>query len=142
MARIYKRSDRIKVKIDEVTVTIAPLSLDQKTEAQSLMALGKINRDYNLITKGIISLIKSAVKSIDGLENADGSKYQLTFNGDLLSDESIDDLFNIELHKKLVMVCSSLVVSIPTQFVDETGQPIEGVTLLDTAKAAVNTDPK
>lgn len=141
MARIYKRSDRIKIKIDEVTVTIAPLSLEQKTVAQSLMAQGKINRDYNLITKGIISLIKSAVKDIDGLENQDGTKYRLSFDGDSLSDESIDDLFNIELHKKLVMVCSSLVVSIPSQFVDEQGLPIEGVSVLETEKTAVTADP-
>lgn len=130
MAKIYKCSDRIKIKIDDVVVTIAPLSLDQKTEAQELMARGKINKDYKMITKGIVATIRYALKDISGLEDSEGQPYKLEFEDNILSESCINDLFNIQLHQKLVMVCSSLLGNFPTDFRDENGNLIEGVEFL------------
>jgi hypothetical protein len=139
MARIYKRTDRIKVKIDDVTVTIAPLSLDQKTEAQMLMARGKIEKNFGLLQKGVVSILKNSVKHIDGLEDIDGKPYALSFEDESknsLTDSCIDDLFNIEMHKKLVMVCSAMVGTIPSEFTDENGKPIEGVSIVKSSSEA------
>lgn len=136
MARILRTTDRIKVRIDEVTVSISPLSYEQKTEAQMLVAEGKAKRDPRILTRGLVYLIKHSVKDVEGLENMDGSKYELSFEAEQkkLTDECVSDLFNIKLHEKLVMVCTSLVGAIPSEFVDENGKPIEGVSIIPTEK--------
>ena len=127
MAKIYKTSDRIKINIDDVVVTVSPLTIEQKTEVQALMAEGRIKGDYAMLTKGIVKVIKYSVKDIDGLENADGSKYKVELDNGVLSQETIENIFNIELHTKLTLVCSSLVGSFPTSFRDSNGEPLEGV---------------
>jgi hypothetical protein len=134
MAKIYKTTDRIKVKIDEVTVSISPLTYEQKLEAKILVAEGRAKRDARMLTSGLIYLLKNSVKEVEGLENADGSKYELSFEADqkTLTQECISDLFNIKLHEKLVMVCTNLIGVIPTEFVDDSGKPIEGVSIIPT----------
>jgi hypothetical protein len=133
MAKIYRRSDRIRIKIDDVTITVAPLSTDQKMEAQDLMLRGRAKGDPKMLTEGIITLIRYGLKDVDGLVDADDNPYKLEFDGEALKPQCIDDLFNIEMHKKLIMVCSSLAGSIPTEFTDEAGKPIEGVEVLKTS---------
>jgi hypothetical protein len=137
MTKIYKKSDRIKVNIGEVTVVIAPLSVHDKTEAQQIIANGSINQDYALTQKGLILLLKCSVKEIIGLEDVDGNPYKLDFEGERLTDGCIDDLFNIQLHEKLIMICTSLVRGIPTEFKDEKGNKIEGVEIVSSAGEAV-----
>jgi hypothetical protein len=133
MAKIYKRSDRIKVNIGDVTVVIAPLSVHDKTEAQRIIANGSINQDYALTQQGLILLLKCSVKEIIGLEDSNGEPYKLQFEGDRLTDDCIDDLFNIQLHEKLIMICTSLVRGIPSEFKDEKGNKIEGVEIVSSA---------
>jgi hypothetical protein len=135
MTKIYKRSDRIKLKIDDVVVTLAPLSFDQKTEAQDYMLRGRAKSDYKLMSKSIAYSIQQSVKDISGLENEDGTPYKLEFENGVLTDTCIDDLFNIELHKKLVMICTSLTQGIPQVFTDENGKPIEGVEFIRSQEA-------
>jgi hypothetical protein len=130
MSKIYKRTDRIKLQIDDLVVTISPLSIHIKTEAAAMMAQGKIKADYALLTNAIILMIKHSVKNIEGLKNHDGSDYKVELEDNCLKDETIEDLFNIEMHKKLTMICSNLMTSIPDSFIDERGNKIEGVEVL------------
>lgn len=135
MAKIYKRSDRIPVKIDDIQIVIAPLGLEQKTEIQDCMARGHIKRDYALLQKAISDAIRYAVKDISGVEDAEGNPYKLTFDeAGNLTEECVSDLYNLEMHPKLVMVCSALVKRIPQQFTDELGVPLEGVEIIASAK--------
>lgn len=127
MAKIYKRTDKINIKVDDVVVTISPLSIHVKTEAAQMMALGKQKGDYSMLTNALVLMIKHAVKDIKGLKNHDGSEYKIELEDNCLKDETIEDLFNIEIHTKLTMICTNLMSSIPDKFVDNNGQEIKGV---------------
>lgn len=132
MTRIFKRSDRITVKVDSITVKLAPLTLDQKTEIQQAMLVGRTKGDIREASKGIALALKYAVKGIEGLEDADGNSYKLGVGPDgNLNDECIDDLLNLELTPKLAMVCASMVNGVPKKFSDEKGNPLDGVELVD-----------
>lgn len=140
MTRIYKTTDRIKVKIDEIEVSLAPLTLDQKTEAKVLQATGKVERNYKKVQDGVLLLIKYALKDIKGVKNLDGSDYKLEFENNMVSDSCINDLLNMEMHPKLIMICSSFANAIPSQFVDNDGKPIEGVELVKTDSSSEETE--
>lgn len=130
MARIYKRTDRISVKIDDVMFKVAPLSIDQKLEIQQAMLNGRVKGDLKEATRGLILSLKCSIKSVEGIVDGDGNPYQLKFENDLLSDESIDDLLNLQLTKKLTMVCATLANGIPDEFTDESGVKLEGVEIV------------
>lgn len=137
MARIYKRSDRISVKIDDVTVKLAPLSLHQKTEVQAAMIEGHKNSDIRKATRGLALAMRYSVKSIDGVEDADGQPYKLQMDEtDCLTDECVDDLMNLDITAKLALVCSGLVNGVPAEFTDQYRVPLVGVEVIkaDVAK--------
>jgi hypothetical protein len=134
MAKIYKKTDRIKVKIDDVIVTLSPLTLAQKQEGQSLIIEGQTHNDPHKASNGIFYLIKCALKDIKGVEDQDGNEYKLSFENGMVSDECFDELLNLEIHQKLMMVCSSLAVTVPNEFKDQNGKPIDGVEILKNDK--------
>ncbi len=134
MAKIYKRTDRIVVKIDDITVKLSPLSLDQKTEIQQAMLVGSSKGNIKELTRGISLSIKYALKGMEGVVDSDGNPYTLHFENEILSDSCVEDLMNLEVTKKLYTVCSTLANGIPAKFVDEDGKPIEGVELVKPGK--------
>jgi hypothetical protein len=138
MSRIYKRSDRISVKIDDITLKLSPLSIDQKVEIQTAMINGRKDGDIVQATKGVCLSIKYSVKGVEGIQDGDGNDYKLEFDGDNLSDQCVDDLLNLELHRKLALVCASIVNGIPTEFSDERGNLMEGVEFVKAATPAKN----
>jgi hypothetical protein len=136
MIRVYKRSDRISVKVDGITVKLAPLTLAQKTEIQQAMLSGINKSDLKESTRGIMLSLKYSLKGIDGLDDVDGNKYQLEFQDDELTDACVDDLMNLELSQKLAYVCSNLVKGIPKSFTDHNGNLLDGVELVTPPKDA------
>jgi len=141
MARIYKRSDRIPVKIDDITVRLSPLSVSEKTEIQQAMLNGRAKSDLKELTRGISLAIKYSVKSVDGVVDSDGNPYKLEFDGDGLSQDSIDELMNMELTKKLSMVCAAMVSGVPKEFVDNDGNPLDGVEFINPSKTEPEKKP-
>lgn len=137
MARIYRRTDRIAVKIDDVTVKLSPMSLHQKTEVQSAMLKGHKATDIREATRGIALAIQYSVKGIEGVEDSDGNPYKLQFNetGEELTEACVDDLMNVELSRKLALVCASMVNGIPSEFTDQYNQALEGVQIVESEKA-------
>lgn len=133
--RVYKRTDRIMVRIDNLVVKLAPLSLDQKTEIQQAMLAGNRASDIAQLSHAMRLALKYSVKGIDGLINSDDQPYKLEFENDVLTDSCIDDLLNIELTDKLILVCTKLAAGVPKQFKSEkTGEPIPGVELIEPSK--------
>lgn len=130
MAKIYRKTDRIKIKIDDITVSISPMTISQKTEIQSFMNDGLIGRNLKAMTHGMVLMLKYGLKDISGLEDQDNKPYRLQFENDMVTDECIEDLFNIELKDKLVNVCSALLNGIPKKIVDHTGKELEGVQII------------
>ena len=125
MARkIYKTTDRVSVKIDDITIQIAPLSYEVKCDIQATLVSG----DTLGIVKAAKMAIQHAVKDIKGVEHADGSEYNLEFEGDKLKETCVDDLLNIDQDNKLSFVCTKLLEGIPKDFVDpQTGKKVEGI---------------
>lgn len=130
MAKIYKRSDRIAVKIKDITVKLAPLSIDQKAEIQQAMLNGRVKSDIKELTRGMVLSVKYSLKSIEGVTDSNDKPYALEFEGENLTDSCVNDLFNLEVKQELALVCSSLVKNIPNDFTDENGQKLEGVELI------------
>jgi hypothetical protein len=133
MAKIYRATDIIPLEIDGLVVNISPLTFEQKMDIQSEILKG----DAQSAMRAAARAVKSAVKSIQGIENQDGSEYKLQMENGKLTDTCWDDLQNIEQAQKLIMVCLSLISGIPKEFVDSnTGKPIQGVSLIqDKSKA-------
>lgn len=134
MARIYKRTDRVTVKVDEITLKLAPLTVEQKIEIQQLMIDGVANKDVKKTSRGVELAMKYSLKGVSGIEDADGNPYKLEFNDDALTDSCIDDLMNLEVKEKIVLVCTSLLKGVPRGFTDEKGLPIEGVEIVKASK--------
>lgn len=125
MARkVYKTEDRIDIKIDDIKIKIAPLSYQTKCDIQAELISG----DALGIVKAAKMAIQHSVKSVEGVENADGSKYELEFENGHLVESCVDDLLNIDQDNKISFVCTKLLEGIPKDFVDpQTGQKIEGI---------------
>ena len=128
--RIYSKTDRIKVKIDEVVFTISPLSYKQKIEVQSLFTSGKQ-------FEGSILSIRMAVKDIEGVEDAQGNAYKLKFENELISEDCIDDILNIENSMKLQLTCAELINGIPKEIIHPvTGERVEGIKIINNEKVS------
>jgi hypothetical protein len=134
MARIYKRTDRISVKIDDIVVKLAPLTISQKTEIQQAMLEGSKKTDIREATRGIALAIQYSVKGIEGVQDSDGNPYALQFEGGNLTEACVDDLMNLELTRKLTLVCVAMVKGVPSKFTDEQDKDLEGVELVNPSK--------
>lgn len=128
MTKLYRVSDRVPVKLDGLVVKISPLKYDQKAEMQTMLLDGT---PLSMV-KAAQYAVKCCVKDVDGLELQDGSKYELEFENDMLTDDCVSDLFNIPQSEKLAFICTELLQGIPAnQFVDpKTGKKLEGVTIV------------
>lgn len=131
MAKIYRSSDRINLQIGDVAVKVAPLTFHQKSEIQLAIAESGKTGDTMGVLKAAFLCVKYAVKEINGVEAPDGSKYELQFENEVLSDESVNDLFNLEESDALSIVCINLMKGRYEDFVDpNTGERLEGVKIL------------
>lgn len=138
--KIYKKSDRIKVKIgsdeDSITLIVSPLSQQEKIEIQSQMIKASKDGDPQAASDGVSLALKYAVKGIIGLEDADGNPYALTMNEDGLSDEAIDDILNMSFSGEISLVCIGLIRGVPSKFLGADSKPLPNVEMLgkDTEK--------
>ncbi len=127
MTKLYRSSDRISIKVDDITIKISPLSFHQKAEMQSLLITGNPMD----IVKAAHYAVRCAVKEISGVKLHDGSQYELEFDGDILSEECVSDLFNIPQKDKIGLICTELLNGIPNGFLDpQTGEKLEGVSII------------
>lgn len=135
MSTIYKTSDKIPVKIEDITVKVSPLTYSQKTEVQDLMTKAVSEQSMKYAMDGAILAIKYSLKSVEGLKDANGENYQIEIEDKQVTDECIDDLLNMKYSQKLSAVCASLVHGVGRDILDENGQKIEGISFeVDTEK--------
>lgn len=135
MAKIYKKSDKIRIQIgtgdDAVILTVSPLGQHEKTEVQQMM--GKSKGNVAESTKAIAYAMKHAIKAVEGLEDAQGAKYQLTMEGNILTDECVSDLLNMEFSGEVMIICSTLTNGVPKKFINPmTGKDMPEVVILGT----------
>lgn len=108
MATIYQISDRINVNVGGVDVKIRPLTRKEKADVQSKI----IDGEY---LEATALAMKCAIKDVAGLKMADGSDYKLKFEDDNLTDETVDNLLNLEIATELGQLCIKLTNGIPKE---------------------------
>lgn len=113
--RIYRTTDKIKYKLGELTIEVSPLSLEQKTQLQEKIVNAQKENNLQSLVDGSIAAIKFGLKSVSGLENADGSPYELQFENGQLTHECVQDLLNIPEATSLTSLCVSLMNGIPRE---------------------------
>ena len=127
MARIYKQSDRIEIKIEDVTIKVKPLSYGDKSEIQTLLMEGQTNKDYKKLQDATYLSVRYCLKSISGIEDSDGNEYKLNFDDDgKLSEECLEDLTNMDLSDSLMSACAQFINGIPKE--------IEGAEIISDTK--------
>lgn len=127
MAKIYKITDRISVKIGGLMVKLSPLTFEQKAEIQALAVSG----DFKKTLEAARLSVKYSVKEIDNLQDATGKPYVLEFDSSGLKDDCINDLLNLEENESLSMACLGLLRGIPDQFINPfTREKLEGVSIV------------
>lgn len=126
--RVYKTTDLIEVKIDNMSVFISPLSYHQKMEISESFI--KAEGDMVEAMKVVAKAISFSMKDIKGVTNEDGTDYKLQFANNELTSECIDDLLNLPIHQKLITVCQSLLHGVSGQILGPDGQPLEGVSVI------------
>jgi len=128
--RIYKCTDKIEIKIEDISIFISPLSYQQKMNINDLLQKASM-QDTKSAMEVVIATFKASIKGVKGLVDADGLEYVCKFDGDELSMSTIDDLLNLPISNKISAVCSSLLYGIPKdKIVDSNGNIIEGVSLI------------
>lgn len=123
--RVYKISDKIKIKIDELTFSVSPLSISDKNEVQTLMLEGQKEQNLAKLNDAIHLAIKLSVKDVEGLTDSNNEAYKFTYDNGKMSDENLNDLLNLPVSEKMIKVCSQIVSGVPTDFT------IEGVSFVE-----------
>jgi hypothetical protein len=124
---VRKTTQSVPVEIDGVTFMFRPLSMAEKTELMS--SLDRDNSPSALLawTKSVIA---RSLRDIRGLTNEDGTDYRATFDGGMLSNESMDDLLNLPIADKIMLVGGLFIKGVPQdgQLIHpQTGEPIAGI---------------
>ncbi len=128
MAKIYRLTDRIDVKVHDLTFKLSPLSMSQKQELHSHVSKGNSAGDMGEILTATRKAIKYCVKGISGLEDCDGNDYELSFDGDgSLSDECVEDLLNMEYQEEIALMCMTIANKVPEEFLHADGTPMKGI---------------
>ena len=110
---------------------ISPLSFQHRSEIQGILTEAARDTDYAKASQGTFLAVKYSLKHISGVENYDGSAYELEVGEDgFLTDECVSDLLNLEISAKLGLTAVKLINGVPESILDENGKPIEGITLL------------
>lgn len=128
MAKILKMSDRIHLKIDEITFVIAPLSYMQKQELASCTKIIKGEEHYDLLRAQAL-YIKYGLKDVIGIEDYDGNEYKLEFEGDYLSDNCVSEVLSLDQRTTLTTSAWQLLNGIQELKDPITGEKLEGVEL-------------
>lgn len=113
MARVKKS---VQVQVADLTFHLSTLTFEQRADA---MAIAGSLRDPNLaesdkyrtMFKMQGDILRQALKRVDGLENEDGSAYELKFdaNGEL-AQACLDDIMNLDLNmQQLFEACGRLI---------------------------------
>ena len=92
---IYRMSDRIPVKIKDVTFFLAPLSLSQQGILLSF-AKQKEGEEKVDALKTAMKCISFSLKAVEGLTTVDGLPYELEFKEDgTLTDDCVNEILQV-----------------------------------------------
>lgn len=128
MLKIFKPTDRIELKIDEVTFSLRPLTYEERMEivGHDVMKSGEIHED---MSHKMYTVLKKCVKGIKGIQYADGSEYELEFDEGELAGSCVSDLMGSEMAPKILLSAAAYLngVSNGKLIHPATGEIINGV---------------
>lgn len=106
--KVYRTTDRIPIRMEGLTFWISPLTYSQKAEilAQVSMKGGEECQDFGRM---VFLSVKYAIKKVEGLEDSEGKPYEVGFEGDVLSDDTVNDLLQLDCNQKLTQTCANLI---------------------------------
>ena len=80
--------------------------------------------------------LQCSLKEVEGIEESDGSKYELEMEEGIVSKECMNDLLNLEESQEMQLVAISLLNGIPKEFQNPvTGDKLEGVEFVKEKKS-------
>lgn len=128
MIRVLRMSDRIKIKLDELTFYLAPLSNAKKMEISGCTMIKNGEPVYD-VGKAQALYVKYSLKKVEGLKDYHGEDYELEFEGDALTDDCVSEIFTIEESPRLMHCAWSVLNGVPDKITDDNGNPLQGVAL-------------
>lgn len=136
MSKILRQSDRIKIKVGDVTFTIAPLNYLQKIEVSEQTKMGPGGEEIFDFIRAQSLLIKYGLKDLDGVQDASGEPYRLEFEGEYLSDDCLSEIFTLKEKSDYVTAHFQCLNEYPEKLVDPFGKKMKGVSLELVSKGA------
>ena len=128
MAKILRLTDRVSLKLGDVTFILSPLSNDRKLEIGSCTSTVKGEQVFDH-GRAQHLYIKHSLKEVRGLEEYDGSTYELEFEGECLSDDCVSEIFMLEQKEKLMVIAWQLLNGIPAKIYGTDDKILKGVKL-------------
>lgn len=134
MTRLYKTTETIYFKVDDLEIGVKPMSFSDKMEIQK-HTIAATQGDMASAMEMIHTALSISLRDIKGITTEVDNElvpYKLEFeeNG-RVKKSCIDDLLNLPQSQKISQVCSALLNGVPTQIIDpQTGKPLVGVTLI------------
>ena len=121
-------TDRINIKIGEVTFVLAPLSYLRKQEISGCTKLIAGEEHFDLL-KAQATYLKYAVKDVIGLTDYSEKEYKPELVGDCLTEDAVSELLNLDQRSDLTTAAWQILNGIQELTDLETGKPMEGVEL-------------
>lgn len=118
MAKILRLSDRIKIKVEDVTFWIAPIGAVVKKEIAGCTKLQGGKEVFDLFDAQMIYL-KHGLKKVEGITTYKDEPYELEFINDQLTDECVSEILSIDCTPKFLESAWNV-------FNGFTGQQVEG----------------
>lgn len=124
--KIYRMNDRVRIKVKDVSFIVSPLNYAQKAEISGCITLqGSVQLEDTM--KSLFLILKYSIKGLEGVENQDGKPYKLEMDGEVLSDECVNDILNLGV-PELTIAAYQLLNGIPDKIMDPTtGKEIKAV---------------
>lgn len=135
MIKVYKLTDRLTCKINEIELIYSPMTFQQKMECSEFVT----SKSGDVNTNDMASLFKAlkySIKDVKGFEYADGSSYELQFddNGHL-TDDCVQELFNTEISPDLVWAAFGMIQGTTGKILNPaTGEEVKGVEFIPPKK--------
>jgi hypothetical protein len=117
-----------------MTFEIAPMRFLHKGEVSSLIAKSEQGKDLSQMMSAVFLAIKYSLKNVKGIELDDQTEYQLTFQGDCLTDDCVEDICNLPQSMKIFQGIVALISGQDKIIDPNTGEQLEGVSFLEVPK--------
>jgi len=100
--KIYRTTDRIPVKLGDLTFWFSPFKWEHKIEVSTKTLLK--SGETSITASQARLAIKYSIKAVDGLMSHDGTPIILELENDVLTDDSVEDVMQLENISKLTTI--------------------------------------